>query len=276
MNSFSNFSINNKKYSLKVQGKITKAKDQIIINNEDNLIHKTRWRKKGYFIYKLLDKKIQKKLQNSILKHLKKKIENMFGISLKNYSLADYHKFMSSKNHYKLLKMLDKGIKFQDIKFDKKILEQAVSKKIKINVTTKNPNSKEINKNTFAVRIVRPRENDFNPPHKDIYLDRLKNGVNIYMPIIGSNKFSSLPLLPRSHLFNEKDISKTKNGSIVNDLKYRVSCIINTKFGLKLIRPNPNYNEIMIFSPYLIHGGGLNENKSVTRISMELRFWRNL
>ena len=43
----------------------------------------------------------------------------------------------------------------------------------------------------------------------------------------------SLPLLPESHLFNEKDM----NGAIVNGLKFRVPSILNA-FGLNLIRPN--------------------------------------
>jgi hypothetical protein len=137
-----------------------------------------------------------------------------------------------------------------------------------------NRDSKKINPKSFAIRIVRPGKNDFNPPHKDIYLKRLKNGVNIYMPIIGSNLNSSLPLMPRSHNLNEKDIIRTINGVKVNNIKFRVPCIVGTKRGLYLKRPNPNMKQIMIFSPYLIHGGGLNENKNTTRFSLELRFWK--
>jgi ectoine hydroxylase-related dioxygenase (phytanoyl-CoA dioxygenase family) len=42
-----------------------------------------------------------------------------------------------------------------------------------------------------------------------------------------------------------------------------------------LIRPNPKENEVMLFSPYLVHGGGYNFNADVTRISLEMRFWEN-
>jgi len=41
-----------------------------------------------------------------------------------------------------------------------------------------------------------------------------------------------------------------------------------------LERPNPGENEMLLFSPYLVHGGGYNFNTDMTRISLEMRFWR--
>ena len=236
----------------------------------------TNWSSIGYKVVELIDKKTQKYLQTNILKIISKKINELFkDIIVDEEKLINYHNYLDNSQHYALLKNLDSGIYFKEVNFDKKILEERVSDILKIKVTTLNKFSKEINPDTFAVRIIRPGKNDFNPPHKDIYLDRLKNAVNIYMPVLGSNKKSSLPLLPESHLFNEKDIDKTENGAIVNGLKFRVPSILNTKFGLNLIRPNPSNEEIMIFSPYLIHGGGSNDSTNITRISLELRFWRS-
>lgn len=271
----STFFVNNKKYNLCVSGKIIKPNDKIILYEEDNLIIKTKWKQKGYCIFKLLKKKIQSDLQKNILNFICKKIQKLFpNIKITSKNLKNYHNLISDKQHHKLLKEIGTGIKFKDINFNRKILENLVSKKLKIKVTTKNPNHKIINPETFAVRIIRPNQNDFNPPHKDIYLDRLKNAVNIYMPIIGSNIFTSLPLMKGSHILNEKNIKRTTNGATVNKIKFRVPCIINTSKGLKLLRPNPKKDQIMIFSPYLIHGGGSNESKNTTRISLELRFWR--
>lgn len=42
-----------------------------------------------------------------------------------------------------------------------------------------------------------------------------------------------------------------------------------------MIRPNPNTNEVMIFSPYLIHGCSDNSNDDSTRMSLEIRFIKN-
>ena len=33
-------------------------------------------------------------------------------------------------------------------------------------------------------------------------------------------------------------------------------------------------SELLVFSPYLIHGGGVNFQGTVTRASLEARFWR--
>jgi ectoine hydroxylase-related dioxygenase (phytanoyl-CoA dioxygenase family) len=41
-----------------------------------------------------------------------------------------------------------------------------------------------------------------------------------------------------------------------------------------MIRPNPSENEVLVFSPYLVHGGGYNTNIDITRISLEMRFWK--
>ena len=281
MDLISNFSIDKKKYSLNITGNLANSTDEVLLEKEDNIISKTNWQLSGFTILRLLDKNTQKNLQDSVISFLTEKINTIFKeISLKDSELKNYHKLVNNNQHYELLRALEGGngeyskIRFKDINFDKKILEDAVSDELKIKVSTKNRYSDEIDPDTFSFRVVRPNQYDFNPPHKDIYLDRLKNGVNIYMPIIGSNKFSSLPILPGSHLYNEKDISRTENGCIINKKKFRVPSIINTKFGFDLIRPNPSKDEILLFSPYLVHGGGSNDNKDITRVSLELRFWR--
>ena len=43
---------------------------------------------------------------------------------------------------------------------------------------------------------------------------------------------------------------------------------------LVLERPNPGLNEVLVFSPYLIHGGAFNQQTDATRVSLEMRFWR--
>jgi ectoine hydroxylase-related dioxygenase (phytanoyl-CoA dioxygenase family) len=41
-----------------------------------------------------------------------------------------------------------------------------------------------------------------------------------------------------------------------------------------MIRPNPKPGQAMLFSPYLVHGGGYNLNTDTTRVSLEMRFWK--
>ena len=39
-----------------------------------------------------------------------------------------------------------------------------------------------------------------------------------------------------------------------------------------MIRPNPQNDEFILFSPYLIHGCSSNTNADTTRMSIEIRF----
>ena len=63
--------------------------------------------------------------------------------------------------------------------------------------------------------------------------------------------------------------------SYFNHLKFSVPIVIKTSPYLNLVRPNPGKNEMLIFSSYMIHGGGINDNQDTTRVSIELRFWRS-
>lgn len=270
----SSYFIDNDKYNLNVTGDIVAGNNEILSENEIDLCKKTNWSDNGYFISKILNKKDQTNLRNEITSFLTKILKSTFShLSNLSLDLKKYHNYLNYEEHLYFLKILEAGIKFKSVNFDKKILENKISSLLNQEVTTKNKKFEIINENTFAIRIVRPKQPDFNPPHKDVYLDRLKNGINIYMPIIGSDNKSSLPIMPKSHLLNENKIYRTKEGAIINDVKFRVPCIVKTESGLDLIRPNPKNDEIMIFSPYLIHGGGLNLNHDTTRMSLELRFW---
>jgi ectoine hydroxylase-related dioxygenase (phytanoyl-CoA dioxygenase family) len=130
------------------------------------------------------------------------------------------------------------------------------------------------------VRICRPSkiyENDFNPCHKDVYLDFYRNTVNIYLPIIGSNNNSSLTIQPESHKWNENETMVTTGGAFFksSNKKYSVDAIVASKKPLNMIRPNPDVHQLMLFSPYLIHGCANNDNLDTTRLSLEVRFIKN-
>ncbi|GAB2854071.1 phytanoyl-CoA dioxygenase family protein [Hymenobacter ruber] len=125
----------------------------------------------------------------------------------------------------------------------------------------------------FHLRIVRPRRSDNNPLHRDVWLDRLRNGINIYFPLAGSTADSSLALLPGSHWWPEDQLTRTHAGAVYNGAQYSVPGVVASAQPLHLLRPNPGPEEVMIFSPYLLHGGAVNLNEDETRLSLEMRFW---
>jgi ectoine hydroxylase-related dioxygenase (phytanoyl-CoA dioxygenase family) len=97
--------------------------------------------------------------------------------------------------------------------------------------------------------------------------------LNVYLPLAGSDENSSLPIIPKSHLEKESEYIISDSPCYVNGKKYTVPCIVHRNKGLDMITPNPNEGEIMIFTPNLIHGGGVNNNPNSTRVSLEMRFF---
>ena len=125
----------------------------------------------------------------------------------------------------------------------------------------------------FHLRIVRPGGSDNNPLHRDAWLDRLRHGVNIYFPVAGSTPDSSLALAPGSHWWAEDQTTRTHAGAVYNGARYSVPALVASAQPLHLLRPTPGPDEVLLFSPYLLHGGALNLNADETRISLEMRFW---
>jgi len=273
--------LKHKPYSFNVEGTNVWGEDKLEIDNDDDLSKNTMFEDTGYTLSELLTKKecedLRLSLQNIILNEIKK----ISGITLKRNELVDYHKFFTAEEHLNFIKTVYKNNSEHGTGFNFSMLDE-FGDKIKnritelcgIKVTPRIPGGKY---ERFFIRIARPQKlNSFfdnNPPHKDIYLDRLRNAINTYFPVSGSNKKSSLGIIPYSHRWNEKDIKRINNAKI-KGVSYTVPCITDTRHGgLNIIRPQPKKNEVLLFSPYCIHGGAPNFSKQ-TRISMEARFWR--
>jgi ectoine hydroxylase-related dioxygenase (phytanoyl-CoA dioxygenase family) len=166
-----------------------------------------------------------------------------------------------------------KLIQSSDFPIDVKMMEERVSEICQAEVHNLNPYTKD---GVFHFRIIRPQSNDNNPLHRDVWLEEYHDGINIYVPICGSNEHSSLTLVPGSHYWTEDEIARTAKGARVNGIQYNVPALVDAKREMEVIRPHPKANEILVFSPYLLHGGAVNLNQDTTRISVEMRFWRKL
>lgn len=123
------------------------------------------------------------------------------------------------------------------------------------------------------VRIVRPSSNDHLAPHRDFYttIEGRKFVVNAFIPIAGCDQRTSLPVIPGSHFWAESELRKTAPGARCNGHVLPVPVITGAARGLNFIRPNPGTNQILVFSPHLIHGAGANLRADMTRVSLEIR-----
>jgi ectoine hydroxylase-related dioxygenase (phytanoyl-CoA dioxygenase family) len=151
------------------------------------------------------------------------------------------------------------------------LLEDRVSEICGMPVEVHNPYDGQ---KIFHFRVIRPQQWDNNPLHRDIWLADYDDCINLYIPVAGSNERSSLIIVPGSHLWPESRIERTVGGALINGLKYNVPAVTDIRGPYTTERPNPDQNQLLIFSPYLIHGGAVNLNKNETRISIEIRLWK--
>jgi ectoine hydroxylase-related dioxygenase (phytanoyl-CoA dioxygenase family) len=276
MDYFLNFKVNERNFSFDVKSTgFNRGKD--ICDLQNPVYSNKELLENGYIL-----ENFPKKWYNAINKSITKIFSDVLG-NPKGFSLEQYHAFVDENTHKKTMDSfrggnfgfggihLDRlGIDYRD--FDKWINKVVDGKNLSAHVKAY---FNLISVKNFWVRIIRPNSVDNNPPHKDTHVKRIKDNINIYLPLAGSNKNSSLPLIPKSHIEKESEYIISDSPCYVEGKRFTVPSVVHRNKGLNLITPNPQNNEIMIFDPHCIHGGGINSNKDVTRVSLEMRFFKS-
>jgi hypothetical protein len=257
--------------SYRIEGKRGFGDNLVLLEAHDDLTLKTSWKETGYSVEPFLDASTSENLFSGLY-HFVFEALNKEGVQLpENFSLDQYHYFVPNKQlHLKILEHT-KAIDYSKFPIATTTLLNRISESLGEPLTTVNPNTGE---NIFHLRIVRPNSTDYNPLHRDAWLDELKGSINLYVPVAGSTQNSALFVVPGSHHWPESEIERTLEGAIMDGAKYNVPGLTGSKKQLQPIRPNPKKDEVLIFSPYLIHGGAFNLNQDQTRISLEIRLWR--
>lgn len=267
------YQIEDEVITLDLQGETIKGGDEVLLDKDVNLLQGTDWNEAGYTIVPFVSDAEFATIKKGITQKIARIIEDCGGKTDEDFSLEKYHRYVDDEIHLKLAKAIQNGWLVSEFPIDFQSINDRMSEILGVKVATELKGSKF---NSFFLRIIRPREfKDNNPPHRDVWIDRLRNAVNIYAPISASNMKSSLPIMPGSHLLMESEILRTADGAFLNGTKYTVPCVISVKGETpKLIRLDPKENEMMIFSPYMVHGGGYNLNEDTTRTSLEVRFFK--
>jgi hypothetical protein len=257
-----------------VEGETFYGEDSVLLDQDDNLVAGTSWEKTGYTIAPFLSPAERLTLREGVRRLIVTDIHETLGLDASDLLLENYHRLVNADQHAALIAKTRKGWDTSLLPVRIAAVERAVSGICGQKMLSAFCPHPEMREARFYLRIVRPSAQDFNPPHRDVWLDRLRNAVNIYVPIAGSDKGSSLPLLPGSHRWKESDIERTRQGAKVNGVAYTVPSVTETRFPFAMTRPDPSQDEILVFTPYMIHGGGINANTDATRVSLEMRFWR--
>lgn len=262
--------------------KFAPGNDEILFNSDMSPAKNTAWEKEGYTIAQFLSPEDNHTINNGIKEFLKSILHDI-NINTIGFTLDQYHTFVNDEQHLQAMEAIRAGsdgtggisMELFPVSIDK--VDKRISEICCTNVTCRKTFTKDSKSYTvkhFWMRVVRPQHfKDNNPPHRDVHLERSRGAVNLYYPIAGSNMNSSLPILPGSHFWSEAEIVRTYGEAYVNDAKYTNPATVAAARGLNLITPNPQENEVMVFTPYAIHGGGYNFNSNSTRVSLEMRFW---
>tara|TARA_B100001094_G_C18108265_1_gene759629 strand:- start:143 stop:805 length:663 start_codon:yes stop_codon:yes gene_type:complete len=215
----------------------------------------------GYIVKNFLNKSDYDMLMVEIEKFVRKQFKSL---DIKIDDLTQYHNIVDDDLHYKVYKQIYDNNFFDEIDFDVTLIEKRISEILNRKLVIKDDyyqDTKRIN-----IRVIRPNKNDMSPIHRDTWLDKLKeSGVNLYIPLWGSNKDSSLAVVKGSH-----EWTNLVKG---DDKKFTVPKL-KVPYDIDLIRPNPQTNEVLIFYPKLLHSG-LNNTSNETRFSLEVRLYEN-
>jgi hypothetical protein len=247
------------------------GEDRVILAEDVNLLGDTDFNADGHKVLSLMSSATATTTAkyNGFWKRFVE--ERILEITSRPIAAEQYHNHISDEEHKQIInrmpyKKTDSPELLEFAQHMESRVSEIVGKKVKI-----------FNDDLW-VRICRPScvggASDYNPCHRDVYLDFYRNIVNIYVPIVGSNELSSLTMQSGSHLWNERDIMVTRGGAHFKNSgkKYSVDAVVQSRRRLTMSRPNPNIDEFILFSPYLIHGCSDNANADITRMSVEVRF----
>lgn len=251
--------------------------DEVLSNATNDVVYGQNWYQEGHTSAPFLETEEFKALQSGLTKVVKEIIERELEGPTDGFTLEKYHHYVqSNEDHYKIVRKT-RDLFPEDFHFP--IIEMIPKFEKLLGFKLLDYDTVADEKVHIIVRINRPQSNDFNPPHKDMYEafdqhDYIPHFVNFWIPIAGVTDKSSLPIAPGSHLINEKNITRTFEGGVVEGNKYRVRMIKDWNGDNKLIRADVKDGEVLIFSSHLIHGLAKNEEEDLTRVALEFRLFK--
>lgn len=264
--------VNQQVVTYQIEGESNPSNDQVLLASSLDLTAGTPWAGAGYIVAPFLAQAEQQQLQTGLADLVREALATAGLPVAPDFPVSCYHDLVGDDQARHLAVVnLTKQYALDRLPVPVALLEARVGQLCGRPVQAYNPFDEA---RIFHLRIVRPGRTDNNPLHRDVWLPDYDDCVNIYVPVAGSTPESSLTLIPGSHWWPESQTERTLGGAVYNGATYTVPGVKGTAERLQLIRPNPSADEVLLFSPYLLHGGAVNLNQDATRISLEMRFWQ--
>lgn len=265
------YSVNGISLTYEALGNRNFGENVVMIDRAIDLTRQTEWHKDGFSVEDLFDFTTYTSFREQTHELLINRWKQA-GLHVdRDFPLEQYHSQIRDLNMH--LEALEKTklLSVADFPISIKHMEERISRICNAQLIAKNPYDGQ---SVFHFRVIRPNRGDNNPLHRDVWLEDYDNCINLYIPVAGSDERSSLVLLPGSHRWPESRIERTESGATINGLKFNVPAVTAIEGLYETARPDPKENQVLVFSPYLIHGGSANLNNDTTRISIELRLWK--
>jgi hypothetical protein len=247
--------------------------DEILLDRDDNLLEGTDFETEGYIVAPFLSSDQWANLEQGIRKLIRDSLIEAGAEVPETYRLEDYHRYIAGnqERHMQVVRPMAQGLPLERMNIDPDLIAERIGELLGKRLTLAEPPDGQ---KVFCMRAVRPHSRDNNPLHRDAWLPHLRNAVNLYVPMAGSNERSSLSLVPGSHHWSEAETARTEGGAKIDSVKFSVPSLVAASRPVNVLRPNPGANEVLLFSPYVLHGGATNLNPDATRVSLEIRLWR--
>jgi len=267
------YELNNHPVHYFPEGEKTSGTPTVLLHQAIDLTASTAWSKAGYTVESLFDKDTFGLFQSEATLLILNCWQNAGLPVSPGFKLDQYHTLIDTQAQHLAAVAHTKLLPATKFPLGIHRIEKRIAEICGTELMAKNPFD---NQSVFHFRVVRPRSNDNNPLHRDVWLADYANCINLYLPIAGSNFNTSLSLIPGSHHWPENKVERTREGALIHNTKFNVPAVSNIEGTYEMIRPDPQENEVLVFSPYLIHGGAVNLTPNQTRISIELRLWKKL
>ena len=185
--------------------------------------------------------------------------------------LENYHEWVKSETDHIKIVHVSRDLRFAQLGLDATELTQYFGNIVGVPLSPVLP---MFDTDVVQLRINRPGSTDYNPPHRDGSLPHLAPTLNVWIPVVGVDETTSLPIVPGSHAISEEDCWQTQpGGATMGGNPYRVPAIGRLRSGpLRMVRAPVRSGQALIFTPYLIHGLAFNQSNQKTRMALELRF----
>lgn len=266
-----NYTVNKSSIHYDAKGPHAFGENIILLQQAVDLTAKASWSHQGFGIEKFFTDQLY---QNFIKKTRLLLIScwREAGIIIPDdFDAGNYHTVVPDwETHLQILEKT-KQLSTSEFPVSIRVIEQRISEICQVNLEARN---RFDGQSIFHFRVIRPNSRDNNPLHRDVWLEDYKDCINLYIPIAGSTELSSLIILPGSHHWPESKVERTVGGAEINGVKFNVPAVTNIAGDYEIVRPSPQENEVLVFSPYLIHGGAVNLNLDKTRVSIEMRLWK--